>query len=65
MRAGAMEVCITPPIGVELAGYGPNLRRYATDIHDQLMKFQHRSRRAAIRQDSPLRCTIKRPSLQT
>ncbi len=36
-RAGAAEVCITPPIGVELAGYGPNLGRYSTDIHDHLM----------------------------
>jgi neutral ceramidase len=37
LRAGAMEVCITPPIGVELAGYGPDLERYASDIHDHLM----------------------------
>lgn len=36
-KAGAAEVCITPPIGVELAGYGPNLQRYSTDIHDHLM----------------------------
>src|SRR5258706_14546973 len=37
LRAGAMEVCITPPLGVEMAGYGPNLGRFATDIHDNLM----------------------------
>ncbi len=37
LKAGATEVCITPPIGVELAGYGPRLRRYSTDIHDHLM----------------------------
>jgi neutral ceramidase len=36
LRAGAAEVCITPPIGVELAGYGPRLERYSTDIHDHL-----------------------------
>ncbi len=36
-KAGAAEVCITPPIGVELAGYGPRLQRYSTDIHDHLM----------------------------
>lgn len=37
IKAGAAEVCITPPIGVELAGYGPHLERYSTGIHDQLM----------------------------
>lgn len=37
LRAGALEVCITPPLGVEMAGYGPDLGRYALDIHDQLM----------------------------
>ena len=37
LKAGAAEVCITPPIGVELAGYGPNLQRYSTAIHDHLM----------------------------
>jgi len=37
LKAGAVEVCITPPIGVELAGYGPRLGRYSTDIHDHLM----------------------------
>jgi neutral ceramidase len=37
IRAGAMEVCITPPLGVEMAGYGPNLGRFAVDIHDNLM----------------------------
>ncbi|MCZ7543919.1 MAG: neutral/alkaline non-lysosomal ceramidase N-terminal domain-containing protein [Anaerolineae bacterium] len=36
-RAGAIEVCITPPIGVELAGYYTATPRYATDIHDHLM----------------------------
>ena len=37
LYAGAMEVCITPPLGLEMAGYGPNLGRFATDIHDNLM----------------------------
>ncbi len=37
MQAGVCEVCITPPIGVELAGYGPRIDRYSTDIHDPLM----------------------------
>ncbi|MCZ7543920.1 MAG: hypothetical protein M5R40_10460 [Anaerolineae bacterium] len=36
LKAGATEVCITPPIGVELAGYGPRLNRCATDVHDHL-----------------------------
>ncbi len=35
-QAGAVEVIITPPVGVELAGYGPRLKRYSTDIHDHL-----------------------------
>ncbi len=37
LKAGATEVCITPPLGVELAGYGPRLHRRSTDIHDHLM----------------------------
>jgi neutral ceramidase len=37
LQAGVAEVCITPPIGVELAGYGPDLGRYSTDVHDPLM----------------------------
>ncbi|MFO7323099.1 MAG: hypothetical protein DIU68_015335 [Chloroflexota bacterium] len=36
LQAGVSEVCITPPVGVELAGYGPRLKRYSTDVHDQL-----------------------------
>src|SRR4051794_4412037 len=36
LQAGAFEVCITPPIGVEMAGYGPDIGRYAVDIHDHL-----------------------------
>ncbi|WP_119071327.1 neutral/alkaline non-lysosomal ceramidase N-terminal domain-containing protein [Aggregatilinea lenta] len=36
LKAGACEVCITPPIGVELAGYGPNIGRTSVDVHDQL-----------------------------
>lgn len=37
LQAGATEVCITPPIGVELAGYGFRLKRHSTDVHDPLM----------------------------
>lgn len=37
LQAGATEVCITPPLGVELAGYGPSRERRSTDIHDHLM----------------------------
>ena len=37
LRVGAMEICITPPLGLEMAGYGPDLGRFATDIHDNLM----------------------------
>ena len=36
-RAGATEVCITPPIGVELAGYYAPEGRPSTDVHDDLM----------------------------
>jgi neutral ceramidase len=36
LQAGVTEVSITPPVGVELAGYGPDLHRYSTDIHDPL-----------------------------
>lgn len=36
LQAGAIQVCITPPIGVELAGYGPRLGRYSRDLHDDL-----------------------------
>jgi neutral ceramidase len=36
LRAGAAQVCITPPIGVELAGYGPFLRRRSRAVHDDL-----------------------------
>lgn len=35
--AGVCEVCNTPPIGVELAGYGPGRDRFSTGIHDHLM----------------------------
>ncbi len=37
LKAGATEVCITPPIGVELAGYYVTSPRYSTDVHDNLM----------------------------
>ncbi len=37
LKAGVKQVCITPPIGVELAGYGPRLARISTDVHDDLM----------------------------
>jgi hypothetical protein len=37
LRAGAVQITITPPIGVELAGYGPQLHRNAQDILDDLM----------------------------
>ena len=36
LRAGVARVCITPPIGVELAGYGPFLNRRSETIHDDL-----------------------------
>ncbi len=36
LQAGVSEVTITPPIGVELGGYGPDIGRYATDVHDPL-----------------------------
>ena len=37
MQAGVIEIDITPPLGVELAGYGPDLGRFSQDIHDPLM----------------------------
>ena len=37
LRAGVIEIDITPPIGIELAGYGPNLDRFSEDIHDPLL----------------------------
>jgi hypothetical protein len=36
LYAGAAQVCITPPIGVELAGYGPFRQRRCTSVHDDL-----------------------------
>jgi hypothetical protein len=35
-RAGFAKVSITPPLGVELAGYGVYLERRATEVHDDL-----------------------------
>jgi hypothetical protein len=35
-RAGFAKVPITPPLGVELAGYGVYLGRRATEVHDDL-----------------------------
>jgi neutral ceramidase len=37
LRAGVTEIVITPPIGVELQGYGVDLSRRSTDVHDDLM----------------------------
>jgi len=37
LRAGTAEMVITPPLGVELQGYGTNLDRRSTDVHDDLM----------------------------
>lgn len=36
LQAGAIQIDITPPVGVELAGYGPSLERYSRDIYDGL-----------------------------
>ena len=36
MHVGAAEVVITPPLGVELAGYGPRRERRSTAIDRQL-----------------------------
>lgn len=35
-RAGFAKCSITPPLGVELAGYGVYLQRRATEVHDDL-----------------------------
>lgn len=37
LRAGVAEIVITPPIGVELQGYGIDLTRRSTSVHDDLM----------------------------
>ncbi len=37
LRAGVAEIVITPPIGVELQGYGVDLIRRSSDVHDDLM----------------------------
>ncbi len=36
MKAGIGKVDITPPVGVELAGYGPFLERKSIGVHDNL-----------------------------
>jgi len=36
MKAGKGKIDITPPVGVELAGYGPFLERKSTGVHDNL-----------------------------
>jgi len=36
LRAGVAQVCITPPIGVELSGYGFYLNRRSESVHDDL-----------------------------
>ena len=52
LYAGAAQVCITPPIGVELAGYGPFLRRRSRAVHDDLyaaaLVLQQNDTRVAI-----------------
>lgn len=52
LKVGAAEVVITPPIGVELGGYGPGLERRSTAVHRQLtaqaLVLQTGSRRIAL-----------------
>ena len=36
LRAGAAKVNITPPMGVEMCGYGPYLKRQCTEVLDPL-----------------------------
>ncbi|MDD5687545.1 MAG: neutral/alkaline non-lysosomal ceramidase N-terminal domain-containing protein [Elusimicrobia bacterium] len=36
IKTGISIIKITPPLGVELSGYGPYLRRTAKDVHDDL-----------------------------
>jgi len=36
MKCGIGKIDITPPVGVELAGYGPFLERKSTGVHDSL-----------------------------
>jgi hypothetical protein len=52
LQAGAIGVVITPPIGVELAGYGPRIGRYSQDIHDEL------TAQALVLDDGTTRCAI-------
>lgn len=51
-QAGVIHIVITPPIGVELAGYGPQLHRYSQDIHDDL------TAQALVLDDGTKRCAI-------
>jgi len=37
MQAGFATADITPPLGCEMAGFGPNMERKATSIHDPLL----------------------------
>jgi hypothetical protein len=46
-RAGFAKIPITPPLGVELAGYGVYLERRATEVHDKLF-----ARALALEDDS-------------
>ncbi len=51
-RAGTIQITITPPIGVEMAGYGPQLHRHSQDILDDLMA------QALVLDDGENRCAI-------
>lgn len=52
MHVGAAEVVITPPLGVELVGYGPRRELRSTAIHRQLtaqaLVFRDGARAAAV-----------------
>ena len=52
MLVGAAEVVITPPLGVEISGYGPRRRLRSTEVHRQLsaqaLVFGHDGEEAAL-----------------
>src|SRR6476620_7823480 len=57
-RAGFAKVAITPPLSVELAGYGVYLERRATEVHDDLF-----ARALALEDDAGERVLLLRLDL--
>ena len=54
MKAGFARVDITPRTGVELAGFGPYIHRYALDVRDGLYARAGQIPTRPIGQDGPM-----------